>query len=276
MLKEGIGLFPAGRRVTRGQFYRKIDRLVLAESETKQNRALIEAAYSHMTDLFETYRATCSYAKLMSQLYRAAYKRAVWGDKILRIEHARPIVRRLPNARFIILMRDPRAVLASQRSKWDFSVTMSAGYWLTHARLVEGLRADLPRQVLVARYEDLISDCRPVLESMLCFADPGSLVFLTDILRRHPPDQEAPHRWQSSLSKDDVTSVESLCGPEMRRWGYSATTSAEDRRLSRTRYAGELARRYLWTVRRPEVAHRKRLLARFHMMVGSMRAPRDS
>src|SRR6266403_2398442 len=73
------------------------------------------------------------------------------------------ILERFPQAKLLITMRDPRAILAAQialektRKTREFSVYYCVSHWLQAARL--GLRAEAGEiPALLTRYEDLVAD----------------------------------------------------------------------------------------------------------------------
>ena len=84
------------------------------------------------------------------------------------------ILERFPQTKFLITMRDPRAILAAQialektRKTREFSVYYCVSHWLQAAQLA--LRAERKEiSGIVIRYEDLVADPVPPMQQRLRF-----------------------------------------------------------------------------------------------------------
>lgn len=147
-----------------------------------------------------------------------------------------------PNARFVHVVRDPRAVTESWRGvPWtNGSLEADAEVW---RRYLETSRKEPPRRATchVIRYESLIAN--PESETRrLCEAI--GLKFHAAMLRFHEVSAEAVNverepwkaealkplsvtgvdRWRERLTADEVARIESVVCFEMRRAGYRPTT----------------------------------------------------
>ena len=155
---------------------------------------------------------------------------------------ARRILAEIPDARFVYVVRDPRAAIGSklvtdrpyvpgQKMAWagPFAAALQ---WRWYGRLARHLANVAPVHTL--RYEALLADPVGVLDGLARFLAvpraPGGARY------RVPAAEQGIHArvlaegldasraaaWRSELSREDQTVIEVLCGREMRRWGYEA------------------------------------------------------
>jgi hypothetical protein len=142
--------------------------------------------------------------------------------------------------KLLALVRDPRAVLRSQRRVlWgERNAHALAERWLAHQRaIVDAHRLLGPERMLVLRYEDLVDDAVSEHERIAEFLGvpyrPRPLT--TTLLESHPlfPEREewkenAMHpvgsvrvgSWRDELTDEDVAVVEEACGTLMAAFGY--------------------------------------------------------
>jgi hypothetical protein len=146
-----------------------------------------------------------------------------------------------PGARFVHVLRDPRAVTASARdTPWSTgSLAGDANVWRQYVRSARLSASALGGNYLVLRYEDLVAAPQRELERVCSFAGlpaisggPRSGAVGVN-LSREPWKQGSaalPHsasidRWRHRLSPREVAEIEAITGPEMRRWGYCTETA---------------------------------------------------
>ncbi|MEZ5063822.1 MAG: sulfotransferase [bacterium] len=149
--------------------------------------------------------------------------------------------RLFPDAKVVFVLRDPRAVLASQQRSLDSRTRrpMSSSAVVT-ARWFRRTMRTLERHVdggwlYVVRFEDLVADPEREVGRVLSFlgATPGRRDAEAGYADRIPEAQRHLHRnvggtarrertesWREELSPRDVALVESIAGPEMERHGY--------------------------------------------------------
>jgi glycosyltransferase involved in cell wall biosynthesis len=141
------------------------------------------------------------------------------------------------NARFIQVLRDPRAAVASMnRFEWfhDDTVLNAA-----HGREVatEGTRrleqATAPHQRLTLRYEDILGDPECAARAACALLDER---FAPEMLEFHEttdkflnevhspkllqPVGGDPEEWRQGLSEQELAIIETICRRPMREWGY--------------------------------------------------------
>ncbi|MBX7207084.1 MAG: sulfotransferase [Verrucomicrobiaceae bacterium] len=175
----------------------------------------------------------------------AAGVKEVWTVEFI------PAIRRaLPDARFIILHRDPRAVAASQMAMARKDPTQAAHsisymrHWRKHVTLARLFSSDssLGDQVLEVRYEDILLSPKQHAENLAGFLgldfDPAMLAPGKEqgwesnssfTSAKGGVDAQAGERWRGKLPAHAVATVEFHCGIEMRNLGYEPTRAEPGR-----------------------------------------------
>jgi hypothetical protein len=170
-----------------------------------------------------------------------------------------------PDARLVLIVRDPRDVLASHIVR-RFKRTPEAvlGSWLRLVTAFEDFRASHPGLCALVRYEDLVSQPEPTLRAM-CTAiglpyHAGMLAFhrskasvlagghVNSAQLRKGFVDTSRGRWRLTLDDAHVALTRKACARAMRRHGYDPGTPAELQRIS-----ASLVRR-----KRATFAHRRR------------------
>ncbi|MEL7356069.1 MAG: sulfotransferase [Cyanobacteria bacterium J06560_6] len=154
-----------------------------------------------------------------------------------------------PAARFINIVRDPRAVVNSWRSvPWSTnSIQGDALVWKKYVRAAQ--RSPIPSTYLLTiQYEQLVVETERVLQQICQFIQqpyhPHMLNFhqrdtaLVNISREpwkenstKPVSQSALTKWQQHLSKDAIAQIEAITFNEMIALGYQPTTPANKLRI---------------------------------------------
>lgn len=149
-----------------------------------------------------------------------------------------------PSARFIHIVRDPRAVVNSWRSvPWSTgSIAGDAQAWKGHVSAPRRCSSLLMSSLFTLHYEQLVMAPEENLRSLCQFLN---LEFLPEMLTYHrkesqsvnvtrepwkansvkPVNQNALTRWQRELSEQMVTEIEAVAWFEMRRFGYKTQTN---------------------------------------------------
>jgi hypothetical protein len=194
-----------------------------------------------------------------------------------------------PATRCIGMVRDPRAVLASRRERFDRTsshhVRHFARRWATVDALTHRYLAHFPREFMAVTYEALVRDPEPVMRRVAAHA---GIEWSDSLLRPTADGSEwsanssfrsagdaaagaatsarghgargaqgaagistaSVERWREELSAAEVAQAEQLLGPRMRHWGY-ATTGAAGSGPSWQRALVEAATRlHVWSHRR--------------------------
>ncbi len=224
---------------------------------------------------------------LMASCFRAYAERAGkprWGDK--RPSYSRnldAVFRLFPDARFVHVVRDPRACAASMRRAWEGwgRIASAAEVWERTDRAVQAARRRLPaEQFLQIYYEDLVARPEGTLEAVCAFTglDPTGVPKMLDYHNgghglpagslygnaAKPVDTSAVKRWTRDLSPGEVAFLEHVLRDRIRSHGYDLTAPtapvpadhlADYRRL-RVRRDREALRRNLVELKR-KVTYRR-------------------
>lgn len=175
----------------------------------------------------------------------------------------RPLARSLPQLRIVAVVRDPRAVVASNRNMpWGrHPHGFLAEFWRLGAQDVAMLCASLPaeRRLLLC-YEDVVRrphDARRRIGRLLGISDDGAADLDPSAAAalyqprewwkekvREPVSGRWVDNWRTELSSAEVRDIEAICQLEMQAFRYEASTGTpvttlqpaveEQRRLWRT------------------------------------------
>lgn len=189
-----------------------------------------------------------------------------WGNKLLRVELMPALREQWPDAKFLVLTRDPRAVLESQSKKFDYGVVYNAMYWNTHAQYVHdqiGLRpGEHDDSRIVVDLTEMARDPRPALtwafESVGLSTEP-----IEDLITRFPGDPERLENWRRTMDPGRQRRIEQYCYTAMVQLGYQPelatgprTISSAQKLLAMTQEHGAELLRDPGAIRRKQVGRR--------------------
>lgn len=180
-------------------------------------------------------------------------------------DHIAAILSRFSNAKILVTMRDPRAILAAQiaiterRARKDFSIYYVIAHWRVAAKLV---RRILSEEIdgLVVPYEDLATDPSTTMKKVCDYLeiafDPEIVLRPTKIGRSWSGNsaaqtdfseisKEPVSRWERELSDDEVGWVEWHCRDLMPEFGYEPRLKQRSFRHWTKPIRGERPREYL-------------------------------
>lgn len=194
------------------------------------------------------------FAATLSFLSRQAGNSIACEQTPRNVFYAERILAALPQVRVIHMVRDPRAVLASQKNRWQLKrlgaknvpFTEVSRTWLnyhpiTMAKLWAGatksaLRlADHPRAKLV-RFEELVANPEEVVREICDFL---GIAFESNMLLvpqwgssniQHQMEEkgiskDVVDRWEKILGDGEVSIVERYAGPLMKQFSYEARSA---------------------------------------------------
>ncbi|MEQ9248576.1 MAG: sulfotransferase, partial [Nitratireductor sp.] len=180
------------------------------------------------------------------------------------LEFAPALARAFPEARFLIIHRDPRAVLSSLIELADRNPDQAAHtvsymrHWRKHVAVAHHLFGDpaLSYRFASVRFEDLVA--RPKIELAAIYEFLG-LTVSTDLSPAETShtwlsnssfagagagiDVAASDRWRTYLSPDVIAAVDFHCEPEMRLLGYQPLDMRSEATEGVMRYVQEAHRR---------------------------------
>ncbi|MFW8602209.1 sulfotransferase family protein [Desulfobacterota bacterium M19] len=188
-----------------------------------------------------------SFAHLMTELFRRQALRQgkrIWGDK--RPDYTAQVLRLdqlFPNAFFVHIVRDPRAVAFSwAQTDWGpMTVYHAAEAWKKRVREARlALELLEPHRSISVRFEELVEEPNAVL-MRICAAigvrfEPRMLEPVSrgksrlndrlerlHPLRNQPIQKQIKDKWLEN-PKVIISHIETLCHEEMSRWGYKPVT----------------------------------------------------
>jgi hypothetical protein len=174
------------------------------------------------------------------ELYASAQGKSRWGQKTPRFVRSLPLLlNSFPSAKFIHVVRDPRAVVNSLiRSDVHRSNPYHASRrWLMDVKAGLQFEEQHSAGMLRVRYEDLVSNSGDVLDHILEFLELSRVAALDstklgtsefsafyDHIHANldrPLTSEHAEKWKRELTERDVQVVESICADLMSELGYT-------------------------------------------------------
>jgi Sulfotransferase family len=183
------------------------------------------------------------------ELYADQHGKARWGDKrpslLLDLD---AVFAMFPDAQYVNVVRDPRAVVASIRRVGDAHgwnperIARGTELWERSDRVARRWEKRLPSdQFLEVQYERLVTEPRATLGQICAFLDldPDGIDEMLGFHERtadvysekmhplivKPVTTEAVHSWQHELSAGEVAFIEEALAEPMRRYGYQPVAS---------------------------------------------------
>ena len=171
--------------------------------------------------------------------------KVTWGEKTPKnLFYVDLIEQMMPDARFIYIIRDPRAVVYSMNrfARFQDDSVLNAFNWLQAATQgYELLAGAVPEEKrLVIRYEELVADVEAVTRSICEFLDEPFDDEMLEFYQKsrsniHPHSQElggvktltrpistvSVDKWRNGLSSSEIASVEAVCHDAMINLGYT-------------------------------------------------------
>ena len=159
-----------------------------------------------------------------------------WGDKTpfntLRIKW---LLKLYPQAKFIFVLRDPRAVASSfRKSEINPSLKESSLRWKASIEAFENLEKNSKGSTLLIKYEDLVIEPEAVTRKVCAFLEIDFLAnMLTErrafsgdgTIAHHKNSQQKINRtslqkWRELLNKEEIKSIEAITGSLITKYGY--------------------------------------------------------
>lgn len=202
---------------------------------------------------------------ICAAVFRSLEDTSHWGNKLLRVELTPTLAGLWPDARFLVLTRDPRGVITSQAEKFDHSLEYNAVYWNTHASFVReqlGLASgEHDERHFVVDLVEAARDPRPVLD--WAFRGIGvDTAPIESLLERFPGDPERLDNWRTVLEPARQRRVEELCFDQMRELGYPPELATDQRSIGPMRRVAVMAREHGAAVLRDPGSIRRKQVGR--------------
>jgi len=222
-------------------------------------------------EAFDPPNAQVDLLVLMVKAYAATLERPVdpvgrWVEKTPANRNHIPAIRdRFPQAKILVTLRDPRAILAAQialektRKTGRFSTYYVIAHWRVAAELARRVvSGEIPG--LVVQYEHLVCEPAKIMEKVCAYLeiefDPATVLTPTKVgqfwsgnsatrISFSEISQEPATRWKRELSEDEVGWVEWHCRDLMPGFGYKPKLSGHKLRYFLRPIRGERPREYL-------------------------------
>ncbi|MEL6863372.1 MAG: sulfotransferase [Bacteroidota bacterium] len=166
-------------------------------------------------------------------------EKKLWGDKSPNLQHfTGSLLRLIPEAKIIQIIRDGRATANSMHRRADKNVYLAAQEWLEGN--ISGLSHQQvlgAQQFLMIRYEDLLEKPEQVMQRVCTFLqidyDPQVIVPEDTALPEEKKyvksvlDPQKIDLWKTQLSTKEIQGIEAIQGPMLKRFGYALLTPME-------------------------------------------------
>lgn len=213
-------------------FNRLLDDFIAMESGEEQNNWLVRAIERNRQLLFERHRKHPSFADLVRDIFELDGSILCFGNKMLRAEMCPQILSIWPNARFIVLMRDPRAVVSSQLKRFKGRrIPYAAIYCDIHFKwtLAHAVNQD---NFLILSYEHFIHNPHAGLKEILAFCGIHDTFYARHMLTKKPALAHAMNKWQERLTQNQIRQIESYCFHTMQKAGYKPRFALHQKQVS--------------------------------------------
>ena len=203
---------------------------------------------SHFYDeLYERFREHRNFRIFIKELYCAgARDTLIWGDKTADINQLPAISQLFPDARFIFIIRDVRAVVNSFYKHSLVNYYTPSFFWVKMARLARSFQKENSSRVMVIRYEDMVLQTREIFERITSFLGRES----DNLSVADQAHDSSLDKWRDRLTTEEVRRVEEICFEEMRHYGYNIEQALQPRKMNKFRYGFLLAQNALALLRR--------------------------
>jgi hypothetical protein len=183
---------------------------------------------------------TAGIVRLVHEEYARKHGKKYWGNKTPRLTHYGELIKaNLPEACFIHLIRDPRAVSLSLANSMIHrsNIYFGARRWVRHVRAALKLEKRYSKDVLRVYYEDLVKDPEKELRKICKFLkikyQKAMLEYQETANREYRKYHKGAHKnlaslpltkqidvWRKRLSKREMRIIEHICGDLMIEVGY--------------------------------------------------------
>ncbi len=188
-------------------------------------------------------RGFCFPYKTVLEAWAGAHEKQRWGEKTPgNLFYADILLQMFPDAKFIHLIRDPRAGVSSMM-KTTFFPDDIAFNAMSRRKFMRKGRAILEKSVpaaqrLLLRYEDIVTEPEVTIRAICNFVgeefEPAMLSFYKDSSRymkeeasssfnkaaTKPISAAMLDKWKKQLAPADIALIENICYEEMREFGY--------------------------------------------------------
>ncbi|MCB0644165.1 MAG: sulfotransferase [Phaeodactylibacter sp.] len=225
---------------------------VLEKIFEKDNRGDIRSVVDYKN--IERYASVQALFQKSVEAQAKAAGKIYWGDKTpLLINHIPEVLQLFPKARFIHMVRDARPNALSLMKRQYTDLRLSAQQWkdenahaLVHQHVIG------KEQLIVVRYEDLLTDTENVTRSVCEFLqlkyEPSMIDPQQDAATLDPNSYVKPKievdkidSWKKEMTAQQIRQVEAISGDLMQRFGYELESGLTAKQAKSLTY-----RRRIW------------------------------
>ncbi|RJO60191.1 sulfotransferase [candidate division WS5 bacterium] len=166
----------------------------------------------------------------------------IWGDKSPSYINYFPLIKKtFPHSRFIHIVRDVRDYCLSINKAWGKNMIRAAQRWFDGVQFVEINSKPYNSDLLVIKYEDLISSTHSVIKKVCDFL---TIQFVPDMLLLSKPTEnkgdavglykiKADNRdkYKRLMKKKTLHKIEEITVPMLKLYGYDVPICYEHKRL---------------------------------------------
>ena len=197
------------------------------------------------------------------------HARVVMDKSLDSVHYADELMSLFPDMRFLNVVRDPRAQVASMNRAiiHEFDTLPNALTWVDAHRSARELMGRYPERVLTIRYEDFLGSQEGTLRKVCSFLEIDYLPEMLDVARSSeahqisqlsalwasncfPPIAANIDKFKEQLSHEEIEIIETLAKDEMQRYGYQLMTDASATiavgALESARQRSEAAKQAAW------------------------------
>ncbi|MFN7696566.1 MAG: sulfotransferase family protein [Deltaproteobacteria bacterium] len=171
------------------------------------------------------------------------------------------VKRVFPRAKLVFMLRDARGAVSSMlETQPEHDLVSASLMWWMKARRIRELKRELPDDVFVCRYEELVTAPEATARSICAFL---GLPYAPEMLDRYRTNDAIRHRtdtthhetyeaittsmiaeWRDKLRTEQIEAIEGLLGSELEKSGYTPVARPA-RGLALARHRATRAREYL-------------------------------
>ncbi|MDI3527072.1 MAG: protein-tyrosine sulfotransferase [Tenuifilum sp.] len=189
------------------------------------------------------------YDHILSQVLKLKNKRIACDPTPRNLFYAKNLIEIYPNSLFVVLVRDIRAILLSQKYRWravkewkrkksfeafrsfiNYNTFITTFIWKKNFKESEKLAREIKDSTLIIKYEDLIQSPKNELDKITkrCNIDfetsmlDVKVINTSDINKKGIQgfDKSRINAWESDLGKTEIWIAQKLCQKEMLQLGY--------------------------------------------------------
>lgn len=246
--------------------FARLERGILKAQVTHQDRLKAQTFLAQLP--IERRNPAAVYLAIVGKAARDAGKEIPCEQTPRNIFYADRLLELFPAARIVHMIRDPRAVMASQKKRWqrrqlaavkvpfyhtlrvwaNYHPTTMSQLWRRATGQALKLQQENERRFLTVRFEDLLREPEPTVRKVCDFlgvAFEPNMLHVGQINSSHQSsvggarpglNKSAIDTWRDVLNEGEIAITEKVCSVEMERCGYNIDAPRGASLATRTYY----------------------------------------